>query len=109
MAQLSTLGSKRAMKRAMFIFGGLTWFLFGLFVGIFSRRYLAGGAGSQDSIAILQIFSPVSSGGILLSLVHGVGFFSLTVLCLLIGVGLFLHGLIPAERDEHKLEPQNEP
>src|ERR1035441_5848539 len=93
------------MKRAMFIFCGVTWFVFGLFVGIFSFRYLVGGAGSQDSVAILQIFSPISSGSILVGLVHVVGFFTLTVFCLLIGVGLFLHGLVPAERDEHKLEP----
>jgi hypothetical protein len=93
----------------MFIFCGLTWFLFGLFVGIFSLRYLVGGAGSQDSVTILQIFSPISSGSILVGLVHFVGFFTLTVVCLLIGVGLFLHGLFPAERDEHELEPQTRP
>jgi len=94
------------MKRAMFIFCGLTWFLFGLFVGIFSLRYLVGGAGSHDSVAIPQIFSPISSDSILVGLVHVVGFFTLTVFCLLIGVGLFLHGLIPVERDDQKLEPQ---
>ena len=97
------------MKRAMYIFCGLAWFLFGLFVGIFSLRNLAGGAGFQDSVAILQIFSPVSSVSILVGLVHVVGFFTLTVFCLLIGVGLFLHGLISAERDGHKFEPQKKP
>lgn len=97
------------MKRATFIFCGVIWFLFGLFVGICSLRYLVGGAGSQDSAAILQIFSPISSGGVLIGLVHVAGFFALTVFCLLIGVGLFLHGLVPAESDEHKLEPKKKP
>ena len=58
---------------------------------------------------MLQIFSPVSSGSILVGLVHIVGLLTLTVFCLLIGVGLFLHGLIPAECDEQKFEPQKEP
>jgi hypothetical protein len=97
------------MKRAMFIFCGLTWFLFGLFVGICSLRYLVGGAGSQDSVAILQIFSPISAGGVLIGLIHVAGFFALTVFCLLIGAGLFLHGLLPAKPDEHKLGPKKKP
>jgi hypothetical protein len=100
---------KCAMKRAMFISCGVIWFLFGLVVGICSLRYLVGGAGSQDSVAILQIFSPISSGSILIGLVHAVGFFALTVFCLLIGAGLFLHGLVPAESDEHKIEPKKKP
>ena len=97
------------MKRAMFIFCGLTWFLFGLFAGIFSLRYLAGVVDSQDSVALLQLFGPISSGSVLVGLVHVVGFFALTVFCLLIGVGLFLNGLVPAESDEHKLELQKKP
>jgi hypothetical protein len=92
------------MKRAMFIFCGLTWFLFGLFVGIFSLGYLVCDTDSQDSVEILQIFSPISSGSILVGLGHVVEFFTLAVFCLLIGVGLFLHGLVPAEPDEHKPE-----
>jgi hypothetical protein len=92
------------MKRAMFIFCGLTWFLFGLFVGIFSLGYLVCDTGSRDSVEILQIFSPISSGSILVGLVHVVGFFTLAVFCLLIGAGLFLHGLVPAEPNEHKLD-----
>jgi hypothetical protein len=97
------------MKRVMFILCGLAWFLFGLCVGVFSLRYLAGSAGSQNSAAILQIFSPVSSGSILAGLVHIAGFSVLTAFCLLVGIGLFLHGLIPSEHDEHKLEPQKRP
>jgi hypothetical protein len=58
-AQLFSLGSKRAMKRAMFIFCGVTWFVFGLFVGIISLRYLVGGGSAfyvrhQDWFKILQ-------------------------------------------------------
>src|ERR1019366_2880960 len=103
------LGCKRAMKRAMFIFCGLTWFLFGLFVGVFSLWYLLGGADSQDSVALLQLLSPITSGSVFVGLVHLVEFFMLTVLCLFFGVGLFLHGLIPAERDDHTFEPQKKP
>ena len=97
------------MKRVMFVFCGLTWFLSGLVVGVFSLSYIAGGAGSQDSVAILRIFSPVSSASILVGLVHAVGFFALTVFCLLIGVGLFFHGLVPHDSGDHKLEPPNSP
>jgi TRAP-type C4-dicarboxylate transport system permease small subunit len=97
------------MKRAMFLFCGLCWFMFGLGVGIFSFRYLASGAGSQDSIFVLQIPSPVSSGSILIGLVHIVGFFMLTILCLAIGAGLFLHGLVPHQSDEQTLEPPKHP
>jgi len=93
----------------MFIFCGLTWFLSGLVIGIYSLRYIADGAGSQDSVAILRIFSPVSSASILVGLVHAVGFCALTGFCLLIGVGLFLHGLVPHDSGDHKLKPPNSP
>ena len=76
----------------MFIFCGVVWFLFGLFVGALSLRFLAGGGSLGDRVALLRIFNPVSSGSVLLGLIHLVGLCGLTILFLAIGMGLFLHG-----------------
>lgn len=97
------------MKRAMFLFCGLCWLLFGVAAGMFSWRYLLDGADSQDSVFALQTLAPVSSGSILVGLVHVVGFFALTALCLLIGIGLFLYGLIWHPSDEQKMPPSEAP
>ena len=92
------------MKRAMFLFCGVCWLLFAVAAGIFSWWYLLGGADSQDTVFALQILSPVSSGSILVGLVHVVGFVTLTVFCLLIGTGLLLHGLIWHPSDDEKMK-----
>src|ERR1017187_3665209 len=97
------------MKRVVFIFCGLCWLGFAVAAGILSWRYLLGGADSQDSVFALKILSPVSSGSILVGLVHLVGFLMLTLLCLAIGAGLFLHGLVAHQSDEQKLEPPKHP
>lgn len=97
------------MKRRMFIVCGLAWCIFGLCVGVFSLRYLVGGADSQDSAALLGIFSPDTSASIMVGLIHVVGFFTLTAFCLLIGVGLLIHGLAFRGSDKDTLAPPMKP
>ena len=73
----------------MFIFGGTCWIGFALAFGFFVLQYVLQGAG-------LQFFPlAVSSGSVLVGLVHIVGFVSASGLCFAIGVGLCAHGLVP--------------
>jgi hypothetical protein len=77
----------------MFLFGGACWILAALVLGSFVLQYIAAGAGLHFS---------VSSGTLLVGLVHVVGFVSAASLCFMIGVGLCAHGLVPppATRNE---------
>jgi len=91
------------MKRAMFIFCGVCWLGFSLAIGIISWPYIAGGA-LGDSGFIFQIFAPVTSGSVVLGLVHLVGFIALIVVCLAIGLNLLPHGIYPEQRQSQDLE-----
>jgi len=79
--------------------------MFGSVMGVFLLQYLADGAGLQDSGFGFPIFSPVSSGSVLIGLVHIVGFFMLAVLCFVVGVGLCLRGFESKPDNTRKLEP----
>jgi hypothetical protein len=80
------------MKRTAFMIGGLLWFLFSLGFGFLLVLYVAQGAG-------LQFFGPpVSSGSVLIGLVHLTGFVTASVLCFVIGAGLCAHAVIPDRR-----------
>ena len=84
------------MKRAMFLVGGMLWLGFALGFAAFLLRYITGGAGSQF------FGGPVSSGSVLLGLVHVVGFGTAILLCFTIGVGLCAHGMVDGKnRDEN--------
>ena len=79
------------MKRAMFLMGGVLWLGFALGFAAFLVGYIGGGAG-------LQFFGgPVSSGSVLLGLVHLVGFGTAILLCFAIGVGLCAQGMVDEE------------
>ncbi len=76
------------MKRATFLIGGLCWFLFALGFGFFLVQYVCQGAG-------LQFFGPaVSSGTVLMGLVHVVGLVTASFLCFAIGAGLSARGIL---------------
>lgn len=92
--------SESFMKRPMLIFCGLCWLAFGLVTAVFLWRYLACGAGLQESAANNLFFHPVSSGSVFIGLLHATGFFVLAVLCFLIGLGLCLFGIEPSDRDD---------
>ena len=76
------------MKRTMLLMGGMLWLCFALGFGVFLVQYIGGGAG-------LQFFGgPISSGSVLLGLVHVVGFGAAILLCFAIGVGLCARGVV---------------
>lgn len=75
-------------KRILYVVGGMLWFLFALGFGLILVAYVTGGAG-------LQIFGGlISSGSVLLGLVHVTGFVAAIVICFAIGAGLCAHGLV---------------
>lgn len=76
------------MKKLALLIGGACWFLFALGFAALLVEYIAGGAG-------LQFFGPpVSSGSILLGLVHVVGLCAAIILCFAIGAGLCARGIV---------------
>ena len=80
------------MKRVLLVFAGICWFVFALGFGALLVSYIAQGAG-------LQFYIPmVSSGSVLLGLVHVTGLFTASLLCFVIGCGLCAHGLAPKSR-----------
>ncbi len=88
-----------AMKRVLFlVFGGL-WFLFSIGFLCLLVQYIAEGAGLQFWIPV------VSSGSVLIGLVHVVGLCTAAVLCLAVGSGLCAHDLVP-ERGREPVEEQ---
>jgi hypothetical protein len=85
------------MKRAIFLLGGALWLCFALGFGAFLVQYLTGGAG-------LQFFGgPVSSGSILLGLVHFVGLCTAILICFAIGSGLCARGMV-GEKEPDELD-----
>ena len=80
----------------MFLVGGACWFLSALGFAAFLVPYVAQGAG-------LQFFTPaISSGSVLLGLVHVVGFVVSVVLWFTIGAVSCARGIVP-EKDRKKM------
>ena len=93
------------MKRPLYLFCGLCWLAFGLFVGLFVFQYLAHGAGLQESGFYFLVFSPLfSSGSVVLGMMHLIGLSILSLLLSAIGFCLCLRAfdsppeLSPRER-----------
>jgi hypothetical protein len=95
------------MKRVMFLLCGLCWFAFGLVTGAFAWRNLADDTGIQRSG--FRILAPVSSGSVMIGLVHVMGFFLLAVSCIVIGLGLWVYSFESNPADGQKLEPPKQP
>ena len=81
------------------VMAGLCWIAFALLICIFLFQYLSGGAGLQ----VFGFFFPVSSGTVLIGLVHFVGLVAAAVLCFTIGVGFCAYGIVAAPGPEKKL------
>jgi hypothetical protein len=88
----------RYIKSTFLVFAGLCWIAFALLICIFLYGYLVGGAGLQ----VFGFMFPVSSGTVLLGLVHFVGFSAAAFLSFVIGVGLCAYGVVPAPKPEKK-------
>ena len=82
------------MKRALCLFGGICWIFFAFGFLFLLYQYLVQGAGLQFWIPI------VSSGSVLLGLVHFVGLSTAALLCFAIGSGLWAHGMVKPDRSE---------
>jgi hypothetical protein len=87
------------MKRVLLLLAGMLWFLFSIGFLFLLVQYIAGGAGLQFWIPV------VSSGSVLMGLMHVVGLCTAAFLCFAIGSGLCAHGLV-AERDHEPTEMQ---
>jgi hypothetical protein len=82
------------VKRIIYVVGGVFWLLFSLGFGLILVDYIAGGAG-------LQVFAgPVSSGSVLLGLVHLTGLVVAIIICFAIGAGLCARGLVSYREHE---------
>ena len=88
------------VRRILQLLGGLTSFAVGVGFAFFFIQYLREGAG-------LKYFGPgVSSGGVLMALVHVVGLFLAFVLCLVLGIVLCAYSLVPYPKDEKQVKKQ---
>jgi hypothetical protein len=84
------------MRKTLYLFCGLCWLAFGLFVGLFVVQYLAHGAGLQESGYYFLIFLPYfSSGSIVLGVMHLIGLAMLSLLLTAIGLCLCLRAFDP--------------
>ena len=90
------------LKSTVMVIAGVIWILFAVLFGLFLLQYLVGGAGLQA----FGFYFAVSSFTVLVGLVHFTGFIAAVCLCLAIGMGILLHGLVPAPATEKKAAPQ---
>lgn len=84
----------KLFRMALFMAGGTCWIASALVFGSFLFYYVAQGAGLQFFLL------PLSSGSVLMGLVHVVGFMTAIALCLVVGMGLFAHGLVSPVSNE---------
>lgn len=82
------------MKRALLIAAAILWMFFGFGFLILLYQYLVQGAGLPFWIPV------VSSGSVLIGLVHFVGLSAASVLCFAVGGGLWAHGIIGPNKGE---------
>lgn len=84
---LNTMGN--ITRATVFLIGGLCWFAAALLLAVVAWVSVSDSAGSQ--------FFPVSlsSGSVLLGLVHLVGLFVVAFFCFAIGAALCAHGFVP--------------
>ncbi len=94
---------KNLVKRALLILVGLCFLLAALAFGLILIDYVAEGAG-------LQFFGlGISSGSILLGLVHVVGFCTAALICFVIGIVLCASGFVsgPKQKNEGRTPSGN--
>jgi hypothetical protein len=78
----------KLLQGTVFVVAGLCWILAASVCFFLLFQYISEGAG-------LQFFPlPLSSGSVLVGLVHVVGFVSGSVICFAVGIALCAHGLV---------------
>jgi hypothetical protein len=86
---------KRIAKSTLMVAGGLVWLALALVIGIFLFQNL----GENAAVSGFNVFGfPISSLNIGFGLLHVVGFSAAAWLCLVVGIGLCVHGLFPRSR-----------
>ena len=81
------------MKRTLYFLCGLCWVAAGLVAVVFGFGYILADGGNLP--AVIRIFGLFYSGGVLLGLVHFIGFCALAALCLAVGIGLCSYAFEP--------------
>lgn len=100
------------MKRIGLLIGGLSGFACALGFAILLLGYISGGSGLQLVGLPLPFFGePVSSGSILIGLVHVVGLATASFLCFAVGAGFCAYGIVPQQASEQSqiCEPNQRP
>jgi hypothetical protein len=82
------------MKRALFLVAGILWMLFAFGFLFFLYEYLVQGSGLQFWIPV------VSSGSVLIGLVHFVGLCAASLLCFAVGARCWARGSIKPDAKE---------
>lgn len=94
------------MKRIGLFIGGLSGFACALGFGLLLLAYIIGGSGRQFAVLPLPIFGdPVSSGSILIGLVHVMGLATASFLCFTAGVSFCAHGIVSGEPSNQSRVP----
>ncbi len=84
------------MKRALILFAGILWMLFAFGFLFLLYEYLVQGAGLQFCIPV------VSSGSVLIGLVHFVGLCTASLLCFAFGAGCWAGGIVKPDAKEEE-------
>jgi hypothetical protein len=79
----------KVFTAGIFVVGGLLWFAFALVFGFIALQYL--GEGGRGGLTLFSI----SSGSVMLGMVHLLGLLFASGLCFVIGIGLCAHGVVP--------------
>ena len=83
-------------RATIFLVGGLCWLAASLFFVVTAWAYVKDGAG-------LGFFAlSISSGSVLLGMIHLLGFGIGAFFCFAIGVGLCAHGLVPPQAETRR-------
>ena len=84
------------MKLALLVLAGILWMLFAFGFLFLLYEYLVQGAGLQFWIPV------VSSGSVLIGMVHFVGLCAASLLCFAIGAGLWARGVVGPDVKEEE-------
>jgi hypothetical protein len=84
------------MKRALLVSAGILWMLFAFGFLFLLYEYLVQGAGLQFWIPV------VSSGSVLIGLVHFVGLCAASLLCFAVGAGCWARGIVKPDAKENE-------